>query len=101
MRNFTVGKIRRSLQRSIDFVSDLSRSDMNTFDDRLSLLVSYCQNDEGFEVIDRQLAGVMLVSFDTWYNRCKIHCGLFANFIFSVAAIGMRGISQICFFAFC
>ncbi len=75
MKNFTVGKIRRSLQRFIDFASDLSRSNMDTFDDRLSLLMSYCQNDEVFEVIDRQLTGVKSVIFDTWYADRKSTVG--------------------------
>ena len=61
MKNFTVGKIRRSLQRFKDFAGDLSRADMNTFDDRLSLLMDYCKNDEVFQIIDKQLTGTVRV----------------------------------------
>jgi len=71
MKNFTVGKIRRSLQRFLDFAGDLSRADMNTFDDRLSLLMNYCQNDEIFQVIDRQLTDIKSVDFDAWYAEKK------------------------------
>ena len=71
MKNFTVGQIRRSLQRFLDFAGDLSRADMNTFDDRLSLLMDYCQKDEIFQLIDRQLSDVSSVDFDAWYVERK------------------------------
>ena len=71
MKNFTAGKIRRSLQRFIDFAGDLSRADMNTFDDRLSLLMDYCQNDVVFQVIDQQLTSIESVDFDAWYTDRK------------------------------
>jgi hypothetical protein len=35
------GKIRRSIQRFEDYSRDLTSSDMNSFEDRLNLLVSY------------------------------------------------------------
>lgn len=75
MKNITVGKIRRSLQRFTDFAADLSRADMNTFDDRLSLLMDYCKNDEVFQVIDSQLKNVDSVDFDLWYSQRKATLG--------------------------
>jgi hypothetical protein len=75
MDNFTVGKIRRSLQRFTDFAGDLSRADMNTFDDRLSLLMDYCKNDEVFQMIDDQLKNVNSVDFDSWYAERKATMG--------------------------
>jgi hypothetical protein len=85
MENFTVGKIRRSLQRFTDFAGDLSRADMNTFDDRLSLLMDYCKNDEVFQVIDAQLKSVNSVDFDSWYAERKATLG------------GMMGSGQLTF----
>lgn len=35
------GKVRRSIQRFEDYSRDLISSDMNSFEDRLNLLVSY------------------------------------------------------------
>ena len=75
MKNFPAGKIRRSLRRFIDFAGDLSRADMNTFEDRLSLLMDYCQNDEVFRVIDQQLTSVESVDFDAWYTDRKSTIG--------------------------
>ena len=69
MKKITAGKIRRSLQRFSDYASDLQRSDMNTFDDRISLLMDYCENDEVFQVIDAQLRSVQTVSFQDWYQE--------------------------------
>ncbi len=75
MKNTTVGEIRRSLQRFTDFAGDLSSADMNTFDDRLSLLMDYCKNDEVFQVIDGQLKNVDSVNFDSWYSKRKATLG--------------------------
>jgi len=75
MKNFQAGKIRRSLRRFIDFAGDLSRADMNTFEDRLSLLMDYCQNDEVFRVIDQQLTSIEFVDFDAWYTDRKSTMG--------------------------
>ena len=69
MNNITVGKVRRSLQRFSDYSGDLLRSDMNTFDDRLSLLMDYCRSDEIFGVIDSQLKEVANVDFNSWYTE--------------------------------
>lgn len=77
MENFTVGKIRRSFQRFNDFASDLSSADMNTFDDRLALLMDYCKNDEIFHVIDAQLINVNSVDFDSWYSERMASMGGF------------------------
>ncbi len=75
MKSFTVGEIRRSLQRFTDFAGDLSGADMNTFDDRLSLLMDYCKNDVVFQVIDNQLTNIDCIDFDTWYSERKSTMG--------------------------
>jgi hypothetical protein len=69
MEEITVGKIRRSLRRFEDFAGDLARSDMNTFDDRLNLLMDYCKTDQVFSVIHAQLMSVPNVDFDIWHQQ--------------------------------
>jgi hypothetical protein len=62
------GKIRRSIQRFEDYSNDLSSADMNSFEDRLNLLISYCKTDDFFQEIDKQLIGNTSVDFDGWYK---------------------------------
>ncbi|MBL4830487.1 MAG: hypothetical protein JKY55_11470 [Aliivibrio sp.] len=62
------GKIRRSIQRFEDHSSDLTSADMNSFEDRLNLLISYCKSDTFFQQIDKQLIENKSVDFDTWYK---------------------------------
>lgn len=69
MQKITAGTIRRSLRRFEDFAGDLARSDMNTFDDRLNLLMDYCKTDKVILVIHAQLMNVSTVHFDTWYKE--------------------------------
>ncbi len=71
MKELTTGKIKRSLQRFIDFANDLSQSDMNTFEDRLKLLMNYCKTDSVFSVIHEQLINVPNVDFDSWYEKAS------------------------------
>ena len=71
MTEFTVGKIHRSLQRFIDFTNDLSTSDMNTFDDRLSVLINFCQNDDVFQFLSNQLLQVESVDFEKWHTQIQ------------------------------
>lgn len=75
MEDVTVRKVRRSLQRFTDYADDLSRSDMNTFDDRLSLLMDYCQKDEVFQTIHKQLTKDHFSDFDSWYKERKSTMG--------------------------
>jgi hypothetical protein len=63
------GKIRRSIQRFEDYSRDLTSSDMNSFEDRLNLLVSYFKSDAFFQQIDEQLIQNQSVDFDTWYGN--------------------------------
>lgn len=69
MRELSVGKIRRSLKRFEDFAGDLARSDMNTFEDRLRLLMDYCETDPVLSVIHLQLLAMPGVDFDSWYSE--------------------------------
>jgi len=62
------GKIRRSIQRFEDYSRDLTSSDMNSFEDRLNLLVSYFKSDGFFQQIDEQLIQNKAVDFDSWYE---------------------------------
>lgn len=62
------GKIRRSIRRFEDFSRDLISSDMNSFEDRLTLLVSYFKTDAFFLKIDEQLTNNSSVNFDSWYS---------------------------------
>lgn len=62
------GKIRRSIQRFEDYSRDLTSSDMNSFEDRLNLLVSYFKSDSFFLQIDYQLIQNKSVDFDSWYE---------------------------------
>ncbi len=71
MKEATVGKIRRSLRRFEDFAGDLARSDMNTFEDRLNLLLDYCKNDQIFSIIHEQLMKVPNVNIDKWYEEAS------------------------------
>lgn len=68
MREITVGKIRRSLKRFEDFAGDLARSDMNTFADRLNMLIDYCKTDPVTLVIHEQLINMPSVNFDSWHK---------------------------------
>jgi hypothetical protein len=65
------GKIRRSIQRFSDFTNDLIRADMNTFGDRLALLMNYCRTDEVFAKMNDQLLGNASVNFDEWYAHIR------------------------------
>ncbi len=69
------GKVRRSIQRFADFANDLLAADMNTFDDRLSLLIKYFENDELFESIHNQLTKYSNVDFDSWYEEIRSTVG--------------------------
>ena len=69
MKELSVGKIRRSLRRFEVFAGDLTRSDMNTFNDRLKLLMDYCKTDPVLSVIHTQLINMPSVDFDAWHNE--------------------------------
>lgn len=62
------GTIRRSIQRFEDYSRDLRNADMNSFEDRLKLLISFCKIDDFFSKIDAQLINSDAVDFDAWYN---------------------------------
>ena len=66
---YRAGEIRRSLQRFIDFANDLLGSDYNTFEDRLNLLISFCESDAIFVNIHKQLMNFEAVDFDAWIKE--------------------------------
>jgi hypothetical protein len=65
------GKIRRSIDRFSDFSNDLLSSDMNTFEDRISMLISYAKSDEFFKDLHQQLTTNKSVNFDEWLSSLK------------------------------
>ncbi|MCS0352845.1 hypothetical protein ND920_14745 [Vibrio ordalii] len=65
------GKIRRSIQRFYDYSRDLINADMNTFDDRLDLLISFCKDDDFFSKLDQQLIANPKAEFDSWYKAAS------------------------------
>jgi len=69
MKELSAGKIRRSLKRFEDFAGDLARSDMNTFNDRLRLLMDYCKSDTVLSLIHAQLMSMPGVDFDSWHKE--------------------------------
>jgi len=62
------GKVRRSIQRFYDYSRDLSNADMNTFNDRLNLLISFFKTDDFFSKLDKQLIDNPKADFDFWFN---------------------------------
>ena len=57
MTRFTARQVRRSLRRFDDHASDLLGADVSTFDDRLSMFVTFCREDPVLAVVHSQLAG--------------------------------------------
>lgn len=62
----TSGEIQRSIQRFQEFASDLIRSDLDTFADRLAVFMNFCQTDSFFSEIDRQMEALVGDKFDSW-----------------------------------
>jgi hypothetical protein len=71
----TSGKIRRSIQRFSDYASDLLRSDMNTFEDRIRMFFDFCSSDEVFSQIHQQLLSVPGADFEHWYSEMQAKFG--------------------------
>ena len=65
----TTGQVQRSTQRFQEFSSDLIRSDMDTFSDRLALFIHFCESDEFFASINIQLVEVVQDGFDAWFKE--------------------------------
>lgn len=65
----TTGQVQRSIQRFQEFASDLIRSDMDTFSDRLALFIHFCESDEFFASINVQLVEVAQDGFDEWFKE--------------------------------
>lgn len=65
----TTGQVQRSIQRFQEFASDLIRSDLDTFSDRLALFIHFCESDEFFSSINLQLVELARSEFDAWLNE--------------------------------
>lgn len=65
------GNIRQSIRRFNDYSLNLCKSDMNNFQDRLSLLLSFIQSDKLFNDIHVKLTNNPNVDFDDWYANIK------------------------------
>lgn len=61
-------QIKRSIQRFNDYARDLINSDLNTFDDRLNQLVTFCKTDKVLSNIHRQFMNNSNVDFQEWYQ---------------------------------
>lgn len=64
----TSGEIQRSIQRFQEFASDLIRSDMDTFGDRLAVFMHFCESDAFFSGIDKQMRELAQNHFDSWLS---------------------------------
>jgi len=84
-QELTSGKVRRSIQRFSDYASDLLKSDMNTFDDRIRMFFDFCSSDEVFSRIHRQLLSVPAADFNQWFSEREATVG------------GMSGSGQLIF----
>ena len=80
-----VGKIRRSAQRFVDYANDLLRSDMDTFDDRLNLLIHFCSTDPMMSHLHEQMLNHPKIDFASWHDGVKKSKG------------GMEGSAQLTF----
>lgn len=69
MSKLKITKIRRSIRRFTDYGSDLISSDFNTFDDRISKFCHFCETDEVFGSIHKQLREAASSEFDSWYEE--------------------------------
>lgn len=81
----TSGQVQRSIQRFQEFASDLIRSDMDTFDDRLSVFIHFCETDEFFVGINQQIKSLTCDRFEEWYGERMRTGG------------GMAGSGDLCF----
>jgi len=52
---------------------------MNTFEDRLKLLMDFCKNDPVFSIIHTQLINVPNVDFDVWHKKVLSTTGCMAG----------------------
>lgn len=66
-----VSQISRSFRKFSDYSGDVLRSDMNTFDDRIHFLMSYCKSDSVFSTIHGQLIQGDDAVFEKWLKERK------------------------------
>jgi len=70
------GTIRRSIERFTDFSNDLLSSDINTFEDRITMLVNFIKNDQFFKGLHQQLINNESVDFENWLSSSRnFDCG--------------------------
>ena len=65
----TSGEVQRSIQRFQEFASDLIRSDLDTFGDRLAVFMHFCESDAFFSEIDKQMRGLVQSHFESWLSE--------------------------------
>lgn len=64
-----VGKVRRSVQRFVDYANDLLRSDDGTFDDRLNLLIHFCSTDPLMSHLHEQMLNHPRIDIAAWHKE--------------------------------
>lgn len=69
MKKVKITRIRRSIRRFADYGSDLISSDFNMFDDRISKFCHFCETDEVFTSIHKQLRETAYTGFDSWFEE--------------------------------
>jgi hypothetical protein len=79
MKEYTESQVGRSLQRFLDYGSDLSSADYHTWDDRLAKFCHYCQNDPIFRTIHDQLRSLIDSDYDQWFSECENSVGSMAG----------------------
>lgn len=72
-------QVQLSIRRFTDYAGDLLRSDMNTFDDALTVFTEFCETDTVFGSFHAQLQSVSGVDFDQWYEDRRATGGSFAG----------------------
>jgi hypothetical protein len=64
----TAGQIHASIRRFTDFSQDLLAADMQTFDDRITLLTDFAKTDPVFLTIHEQLVTRKSANFADWFK---------------------------------
>ena len=82
-RTINAGKIDRSIRRFMDYSQDVLNSDMNTFADRIQVLMSYCESDPVFSVIHKQLVDEESQKYIELTNDLTAQCKWFGEKVFT------------------
>lgn len=63
----TSGQVQKSIQRFKEYASDLICSNVDTFEDRLLVFIHFCETDEFFSEINKQIDLLTKDRFEQWY----------------------------------